>query len=216
MASWIRSGVVTAALACAALQATPTWAQEALHGDPVHGKAISYTCLGCHGIPGYRNAFPNYSVPKLEGQHPEYIVAALQAYKNGERSHMTMHSQAASLSEQDMADIAVFFAGKALQASAPAAAANHPPAAAALCVACHGADGVGVVPQYPTLAGQHQDYLVRELAEYKNGGRRNAVMAGMANQVKDADADAIAAYYSSLKPSLQTLERPLTFLSSTH
>jgi len=213
MGSWVRTGVLSAALACGAFQAAPAAAQEALKGDPAHGKAISYTCLGCHGIPGYRNAFPNYSVPKLEGQHPEYIVAALQAYKSGERSHMTMHSQASSLSDQDMADIAVYFAGKPLQASPAAAAANKPPPAAALCVACHGADGVGVVATYPTLAGQHEDYLVREIAEYKDGGRRNAVMAGMANQIKDADVETIAAYYSSLKPSLATLERPLTRLS---
>ena len=216
MGSWVRSGVITAAMACAALQAAPSVAQEALHGDPVHGKAISYTCLGCHGIRGYRNAFPNYSVPKLEGQHPEYIVAALQAYKNGERSHTTMHSQAESLSSQDMADIAVFFAGKPLQASPAAAAAEHPPAAAALCVACHGVDGVGVVAIYPTLAGQPADYLEREMGEYKNGGRRNPVMAGMAGQVKDADIDTIAAYYASLKPSLQTLDRPMTRLSVSH
>src|SRR5678816_1016796 len=58
-----------------------------------HGKAISYTCLGCHGVQGYRNAYPNYSVPKLEGQHSDYLVAALKAYRAGERSHATMHAQ---------------------------------------------------------------------------------------------------------------------------
>src|SRR5579872_5502637 len=99
---------------------------QPLHGDPVHGKAISYTCLGCHGIQGYRNAYPNYSVPKLEGQHPEYLVAALQEYRSGERSHTTMHSQASSLSDQDIADIAVFFAGKPLQAGTHAASAPKP------------------------------------------------------------------------------------------
>jgi cytochrome c553 len=61
-------------------------------GDPVRGKAISYTCLGCHGIPNYKNAFPSYSVPKLEGQHAEYMVTALQAYRSGERSHITMRA----------------------------------------------------------------------------------------------------------------------------
>ena len=74
------------------------------------------------------------------------------------------------------------------------------PAAAAVCVACHGADGVGIVPQYPTLAGQHADYLRREIAQYKTGGRKNAIMAGLAAQVKDADVEEIAAYYSSLTP----------------
>ncbi|HUN73678.1 MAG TPA: hypothetical protein VMU40_04095, partial [Steroidobacteraceae bacterium] len=66
------------ALACATLAAAASsLAQNApLKGNPEHGKAISYTCLGCHGIEGYRNAYPNYSVPKLRGQYPEYIVAA--------------------------------------------------------------------------------------------------------------------------------------------
>ena len=60
--------------------------------DPHRGKELSYTCLGCHGIDGYRNAYPDYSVPKLEGQNPEYIVAALHGYRDGDRSHLTMHS----------------------------------------------------------------------------------------------------------------------------
>src|SRR4051812_26600234 len=72
----------------------PAAAATVAAGNAEHGKAISYTCLGCHGVPGYRNAYPNYSVPKLEGQHPEYIVIALQSYRSGERSHLTMHSQA--------------------------------------------------------------------------------------------------------------------------
>ena len=203
-----------AALSCGAIHAVP--AQQPVHGDPVHGKAISYTCLGCHGISGYRNAYPNYSVPKLEGQHPEYIVAALQAYKNGERSHTTMHSQAESLSDQDMADIAVFFAGKPLAPSPQAAAGGGWSLAAALCVACHGADGVGVVAMYPTLAGQHPDYLRWEISQYKTGGRKNPVMAGMAAQIKDADIAAICDYYASLNPSLQTVERPYTVLTESH
>jgi cytochrome c553 len=79
-------------------------------GDPVAGKYKAETCMGCHGIPGYRNAAPAYHVPKLGDQHAEYIIAALKAYKNGERNHPTMHAQASSLSDQDMADIAAFFA----------------------------------------------------------------------------------------------------------
>jgi cytochrome c553 len=193
-------------------------AQQPVNGDPAHGKAISYTCLGCHGIPGYRNAYPNYSVPKLEGQHPEYIVAALQGYKTGDRAHTTMHSQASSLSDQDMADIAVYFAGKQLQARAPGAAsaagAPTPPQAAAVCVACHGTDGVGIVAMYPTLSGQHLDYLEKALRDYRSGARKNVVMDQMAAHESDTDIDIIAHYYSSLTPALQTLERPYTSLSA--
>ena len=74
--------------------------------DAARGKTLAYTCLGCHGIEGYKNAYPNYSVPKLSGQHTGYLVAALNAYKSGERGHGTMHAQAVSMSDQDMEDIA--------------------------------------------------------------------------------------------------------------
>lgn len=211
----LRSGLLSSSLACAALMSATSFAQgQPLHGDAEHGKAISYTCLGCHGIKGYRNAYPNYSVPKLEGQHPEYLVAALQEYRSGERSHTTMHSQAASLSDQDIADIAVFFAGKPLQPGAHAANAPAPPQAAAVCVACHGTDGVAIVAMYPTLAGQHEDYLERSIAEYKTGARKNPVMAAMAAPLKDADVDVISQFYSELKPSLHTIERPYTRLTA--
>ena len=71
-------------------------------------------CLGCHGIPGYRTAFPSvYHVPKIAGQQPAYIVAALKAYKAGERSHPSMRGIAASLSDQDMADLAAYYGGTA-------------------------------------------------------------------------------------------------------
>jgi cytochrome c553 len=78
-------------------------------GDASTGKTKAFTCMGCHGIPNYNNVYPTYHVPKLGGQHADYIVSALQAYKNGQRSHATMQAQASSLSEQDMQDIAAFF-----------------------------------------------------------------------------------------------------------
>jgi cytochrome c553 len=183
-------------------------------GDPKRGKAISYTCLGCHGIPNYKNAFPSYSVPKLEGQHPEYIVTALQAYRSGERSHLTMHAQASSLTDQDMADIAAFFSGEVLKADAPAV--GKAPESAATCVACHGQNGVGIVGIYPTLSGQHADYLERALHDYKKGGRKNPIMAPMAAMLKDADIEALARYYSRQNPTLKTEERPSTWLSKGH
>lgn len=78
-------------------------------GDPMAGKNKAETCMGCHGVAGYDNAYPHYSVPKLGGQHAEYIVTALKEYKSGKRWHPTMQSQAASLSDEDMADIAAYF-----------------------------------------------------------------------------------------------------------
>lgn len=77
-------------------------------GDPVQGKIKAYTCMGCHGIPGWSNAYPDYRVPKLGGQSAQYIIAALNEYKNGNRKHPTMHIQASALSKQDKEDIAAF------------------------------------------------------------------------------------------------------------
>jgi cytochrome c553 len=211
-------------LALLAAVTSPAWSQQAPQAQPSaavpaaqpappvanphHGKEISYTCLGCHGIDGYRNAYPNYSVPELEGQHPEYLSDALHGYRDGDRAHLTMHSQASTLSDQDIADIAAYFAGKPLAATGKPA--GSVPQAATLCVSCHGTDGVGITPSYPTLAGQHEDYLVRALDEYKKGGRKNPIMKGFASNLTDADIDVIATYFSQLKPSLATEERPYT------
>lgn len=79
-------------------------------GDPEAGRVKADTCMGCHGIPSYKNVYPTYHVPKLGGQHAEYLVDALRAYQEGQRQHPTMRAQAATMSEQDMLDIAAFFA----------------------------------------------------------------------------------------------------------
>ena len=78
-------------------------------GDVKAGRVKSESCLGCHGIPTYHNTYPSYHVPKLSGQHAEYLVAALKAYRDGQRQHATMNAQAADMTEQDMADIAAFW-----------------------------------------------------------------------------------------------------------
>lgn len=75
-----------------------------------NGQKIAYTCTGCHGIPFYKNPYPNYHVPRLGGQNEAYLVSALKAYRSGERKHSTMQAQAGSLTDQDIADIAAYFA----------------------------------------------------------------------------------------------------------
>lgn len=86
-------------------------APAAADGDAAAGKQKTATCQGCHGIPGYKTAFPAvYKVPKLGGQHAGYMVKALQGYKSGERSHPTMRAIAAGLSDKDMADLAAYYA----------------------------------------------------------------------------------------------------------
>lgn len=175
-------------------------------GDVAHGKQIAYTCLGCHGIESYKNVYPTFSVPRLRGQHAEYIVAALQEYAKGERSHATMHAHAASLSDQDMQDIAAYFSGVEV-ASAGKAPIGTPPKAVATCQACHGADGVGMQGIYPTLAGQHADYIEHALESYRSGARKNDIMAPQAVLLKPEEIKEVAEYFSRQKPSLQTVPR---------
>ena len=101
-----RTRLLIAAVACA----LATAAQAA--GDPVAGRQKNFQCMGCHGIPGWKTAYPEvYHVPKLGGQHAAYIVNALKQYKSGERDHTTMRSIAATLSDKDMEDIAAYYAG---------------------------------------------------------------------------------------------------------
>jgi cytochrome c553 len=198
-AGWLACALVAAAPAAFAQQPAPA-------GNPERGAKLAYTCFGCHGIPDYRNAYPTYHVPKLGGQHENYIVAALTEYKSGARPHPTMVSQAGSLTEQDMRDVAAYFATKEpVKGDGPS---GTPPAAAQVCASCHGPDGVGILPDYPTLAGQHRDYLEQALHAYRKGTRKNAIMNGFAATLKDEDIKALAAWFSGQTPALWTPRPP--------
>ncbi|AGH77551.1 cytochrome C4 [Xanthomonas citri pv. malvacearum str. GSPB1386] len=87
--------------AAAATPAAPT-------GNPSNGRLLAYTCQGCHGVTGYKNAYPSYRVPKIGGQTSQYLTQALTEYRQGKRKHPTMQAQAQSFSEQDIADISAF------------------------------------------------------------------------------------------------------------
>lgn len=105
----MKSGALAAFAAALVMAAGP---ELAVAADAKAGADKAYTCLGCHAVPNYTNAYPTYRVPKLGGQHPEVIIASLKAYKSGERTHPTMNAQAQGLSEADMADIAAYFAAE--------------------------------------------------------------------------------------------------------
>jgi len=168
--------------------------------DAARGAKLAYTCLGCHGIPNYKNAYPVYSVPKLGGQHAAYLVAALKEYAAQDRPHATMHAQAVTMTDQDMQDMAAYLSGKELKPGSHAV--GTVPKAGQTCVACHGNDGIGILPEYPNLAGQYADYIEQALKAYRAGQRKNLVMGGMATALTDADIEALASYYSSQRPSL--------------
>jgi cytochrome c553 len=188
--AWLALSLTLATLAPGLVQAA----------DTARGAKLAYTCHGCHGIPNYKNAFPVYSVPKLGGQHVAYMVAALKEYQEGNRAHATMHAQATTLKPADLTDIATYLGGVELKPSGrPVGTA---PKASQTCVACHGNDGVGIMPEYPVLAGQHEDYLANSLRAYKGGQRKNPIMSGMAAPLTEQDIRELAKYYSSQRPSL--------------
>src|SRR5213592_2447024 len=101
--------------AVSALALTLCAATSFAAGDAADGKIKAYTCTGCHGITGYKNAYPDYRVPKNHGQNAAYLIAALTAYKKGDRSHPTMRAQVESLSEQDIQDIVAYLSANAAE-----------------------------------------------------------------------------------------------------
>jgi cytochrome c553 len=189
--AWLALSLTIAALAAPALASA---------ADVARGAKLAYTCHGCHGIPNYRNAYPVYSVPKLGGQHVAYLIAALKEYAAQDRPHPTMHAQAVTMTDQDMQDIAAYLSGQELKSTGHAV--GSAPKAGQTCVACHGSDGIGIMPDYPNLAGQHADYIEQALKAYHAGQRKNPVMGGMAAPLTDADIKALAQYYSSQRPGL--------------
>ena len=203
-----RRSVLTVAMAVvsALLAGIPAGTDAA--GDPAKGAELATTCMGCHGIPGYRNAYPSYRVPKLGGQKPEYLVIALQEYRAKTRNHPTMQAQAATLSDEDMQNIAAFFAGQGeLQIGAAAsggASAARGREKAAVCAACHGEAGASAAPTWPTLAGQHRDYLEHAIAGYKTRVRQDPVMQGQVPSLSDQDVTDLAAYFAA-QPGLFTV-----------
>ncbi len=190
----IAASIATLSIACALL-ASPAAAQ----GNAERGAKLAYTCQGCHGIESYRNAYPSYRVPKLGGQKAAYLVAALQGYRDGSREHPTMQAQASSMSDEDMQDLAAYFSSVANETVAAGGSETAGIEAASTCVACHGQNGISVSPNWPTLAGQYEDYLRHALNQYRDGTRKNAVMAQMAAPLTDEDVNLIASYYASLK-----------------
>ncbi|MGE5452401.1 MAG: c-type cytochrome [Acidobacteriota bacterium] len=198
--------------------ASSAQAQDVKPGDPAAAKTKIAMCIGCHGIIGYQASFPEiHRVPMISGQNAKYIEAALQAYKKGDRKHPTMRSIATSLSDQDIADIAAYYAesGKDLPGSKGKMHGDAAQAEALLkkgnCASCHG-EGLNkpIDPSYPKLAGQHNDYLFVALKAYQTDnnskiGRGNPIMAGQAKLFTHAELKVLANYIGNLPGDLKTV-----------
>lgn len=190
-----------------------------IQGDKTVGATKNALCIGCHGIQGYHTGFPEvHKVPKISGQGAGYIRAALHAYKAGERKHPSMRTLAASLSDQDIADLAAYYESTGRGITLPATAAEGSAKAAGLvtqggCTSCHGPNlSKPIDPSYPKIAGQHADYLYVALRSYKTNdkpliGRGHPIMGGIAKQFSNADLKVLADYVGSLPGELQTVQR---------
>ncbi|WOH36523.1 c-type cytochrome [Thalassotalea fonticola] len=210
----------TSATPAPATLATPTMVADAATGKSLYengdtARGIT-ACVACHGKEGNSDVLIN---PNLSKQHPEYIAKQLNAFKDETRTNVSMNVVAKNLTEQDVADLGAYFKDPAAVATV---AAKKPSAAkltfigdveagkakAAMCASCHGADGNALVAMYPNLAGQHENYLAKQLADFKAGpeGRNDPVMAGMVAALSPTDMQDLAAYFASQKARVSTTE----------
>lgn len=164
--------------------------------DASQGAALADKCAGCHGAKGI-SSDPQW--PNLAAQKPGYIVKQLKAFKSGERANPIMQSMAGSLSPADMENLAAYFAslppGKAGSDANLAKAGQEK---AAMCMGCHGNNGLGA-GQTPRLAGQHPDYLIKQLKNFKNGSRNNSTMKAMSSNLSEDDMAQITAFFASVQ-----------------
>jgi cytochrome c553 len=176
--------------------------------DLERGKQIAATvCAACHGADGNSQTPAN---PILAGQHADYLAAQLAAYKSGARSNPIMAGMAATLTPEDMRSVAAWFSQ---QARKPSAAKDKELAIRGqqiwrggirqgnvpACAGCHGAAGAGIPKQYPRLAGQYAELTLAWLKAFASGGRANAVMAGVAGRMSEADMKAVSEYVAGLR-----------------
>jgi cytochrome c553 len=192
---------------------------EGVQGDIKAGEKKNAMCIGCHGIVGYQASFPEiHKVPKISGQGGKYIASALNAYRAGDRKHASMRGIAASLTDQDIADLAAYYeaSGAVEGAQALAKAPEGSEKVNALltkgaCASCHGDSfSKPIDPTYPKIAGQHSDYLFVALKAYKTEGnaqvgRGNAIMGGVAKQFTNAELKELANYMGKLPGELKTV-----------
>jgi cytochrome c553 len=177
-------------------------------GDPVAGREKSQLCQGCHGEVGI-SANPEF--PKLAGQFSNYITKQVRNFQSGKRSNQIMSAMAATINEDDLADVAAYFAsqdrmnGNGLTENTSGrklfSKSDTSPLGLA-CINCHGEKGQGLEPKisvFPIIGGQHKDYIRQQLINFRDGDRTNSpngMMNKMASSLSDAQIEALAEYIS--------------------
>ena len=187
-------------------------AEGLVDGSSEAGKTKAIRCGACHGPDG-NSVNPQW--PSIAGQHAPYIVRQLQAFQNGERTNILMSSQTIGMTEQDMKDVAVFFAAQPAAAKSVADPAlvekgealyrgGDKESGAAACLTCHGPTGRGnPSARYPLLRGQHATYVAATLREYATETRKSdgttRIMRDIAKRLSEDDIVAVAAYVQGLR-----------------
>lgn len=178
-------------------------------GDAGRGKAKAAPCAQCHGVDGGGAGNPAW--PKLAGQFPEYLVEQLEAFKSGGRKDPLMTPQAAKLSEQDMWDLAAYFASQPLKQGAAGTKelalrggrlyrGGNAQVGVPACMSCHGPAGHGVPPHFPRVSGQNSGYVAKQLADFKNDQRvdEHGTMNPIAARMTEAEIKAVSEYIAGL------------------
>lgn len=178
-------------------------------GDAAAGQAKSALCGSCHGVDGNSPLAMN---PKLAGQSTRYMVKQLQDFKSGARAGATMAAMVLSLSDQDMEDIAAWYSSQqpTIQGADPESVelaerlyrAGNSDVSVAACSACHSPTGKGNAPAgFPSLSGQHAEYTLQQLKDFRSGARENdgsAMMRTVVERLTDKELEALASYVSGL------------------
>jgi cytochrome c553 len=174
------------------------------------GKDKSAVCAACHGADGNST---NTLWPKLAGQHENYIVQQLKNFQSGDRQDPSMSPQAANLSEQDMLDLAAYFASQTINGGSAFKDSlmlgqkiyrgGNKETGVAACIACHGPTGKGnPAAKYPTISGQHAAYTLKQLQDYKSGKRKATdkaeIMRDIAIRMSEAEMQAVTNYIQGL------------------
>jgi cytochrome c553 len=199
--------ILTFSFTCTVFAAPP------VTGNAKKGETIaSQVCLACHGVDGNGITPPNHDYPKLAGKQPEYLLKQLKDFKAGKRKNDIMAGMVASLSPDDMANLALHFAA---QKNKPGAVSSpelldfgkkfytdgNPDQGVPACAGCHSPDGSGT-SAYPHLAGQYASYVYQQLKRFASGERdndRGLVMQSLSMRMTEQEMKAVSEYVTSLK-----------------
>lgn len=207
----LRASVLLVVLTAASPVLAQTRAPQGAQGDAVKARPIAESvCAACHSVDGDS---PIPFNPSLAGQHPGYLYKQLTDFKAGRRKNAVMNAMVANLSDDDLRNLAAYFAaqkpasGTAKDRALVAAGqrlyrGGNSETGVPACSGCHSPDGAGVPAQYPRLAGQHGDYTVAQLQSFRSGERDNdpnAMMRMIAGRLSDKDMAAVAQYIAGLR-----------------